>query len=195
MAADYMLDTDTCIDIIRKTSQAAISRLEDEIRKESVCISCVTLSELTCGVFKSSNPDRNRLALLLLLAGIEVKPYDEAASWEYGKIRAHLESLGTPIGSEGLFIAAPRSLASRRVATQPVAAPGRGPGTLDAARRSLRLACPPAPKSRFVTLTREECIVWATEHHHSAGRSQSNCAEVSDSPAASEDEKVSVSEN
>lgn len=106
MTTQYMLDTDTCIDITRKRSRAAIARLEYEMEQGSVLISSVTLSELACGVFKSCDPDRNRLALLMFLTGLEVVPYDEPAGWKYGKIRAHLERLGTPIGSEDLFIAA-----------------------------------------------------------------------------------------
>jgi tRNA(fMet)-specific endonuclease VapC len=57
-------------------------------------------------VFNSSNPERNQLALTLFLANIDVVPFDDAAAVEYGRIRADLRRKGTPIGANGLMIAA-----------------------------------------------------------------------------------------
>jgi tRNA(fMet)-specific endonuclease VapC len=49
--------------------------------------------------------ERNRLALLLLLAGIEIKDFDVDAADHYGMIRADLEKKGTPIGPLDMMIA------------------------------------------------------------------------------------------
>ena len=76
------------------------------IRPEDVCISSITYSELSYGVEKSEQKDRNRLALTLMLSNIEILEFDSAAAEEYGNIRARLEKSGTPIGSLDMLIAA-----------------------------------------------------------------------------------------
>jgi tRNA(fMet)-specific endonuclease VapC len=52
----------------------------------------------------------NQLANLALIAGLLQQflslPFDDRAAEEYGKIRAHLEGLGTPIGPNDLLTAA-----------------------------------------------------------------------------------------
>jgi tRNA(fMet)-specific endonuclease VapC len=71
-----------------------------------VCVSAVTLGELECGVAKSAEPERNRLALVEFMTPIAVLPYGDAIAPVYGRIRAHLEAKGTPIGSLDTLIAA-----------------------------------------------------------------------------------------
>lgn len=73
---------------------------------EDLCVSVITLAELEYGVFNSSNPERNQLALTLFLANIEVVPFDDDAAVEYGRIRADLKRKGMPIGANDLMIAA-----------------------------------------------------------------------------------------
>ena len=57
------------------------------------------------GIEKSKSIERNRLALSLLLANIEVLDFDSLASEEYGRIRASLEKKGPSIGSLDMLIA------------------------------------------------------------------------------------------
>jgi len=64
------------------------------------------LSELEYGVQKSNNPEKNKQALQEFLLPIEIVDFDYNASIIYGKIRAYLEKLGTPIGAMDLLIAA-----------------------------------------------------------------------------------------
>ena len=73
---------------------------------DELCISVVTLAELEYGVFNSSDPDRNQLALTLFLAGVEILPFDDDAAIEYGGIRANLKKKETPICANDLMIAA-----------------------------------------------------------------------------------------
>lgn len=101
----FMLDTDTCIDFIRRRNEQVLARLKRR-RPEDVCISAVTLSELEYGAAKSAGPARNRLALMEFMAPIEVMPYDGAVAASYGRVRAELESMGTPIGPLDTMIAA-----------------------------------------------------------------------------------------
>jgi tRNA(fMet)-specific endonuclease VapC len=93
----HLLETDTCIYIIKRKPQQAIARLQS-LDIATVAISSVTLSELEYGVAKSSKPEQNRLALAKFVAPLEILPYDDQAAVHYGRIRAELERRGTPIG-------------------------------------------------------------------------------------------------
>lgn len=102
---EFMLDTNTCIYIIKRKPPEVIDRLKQtEISK--IGISSITLSELTYGVSKSSRPEQNRIALAQFIAPLEVLPYNDDASQYYGDLRAHLEKLGTPIGALDMLIGA-----------------------------------------------------------------------------------------
>ena len=46
------------------------------------------------------------MALVGFLGPLQVVPYDDLAALEYGRLRAHLEQQGTPIGSLDMLIAA-----------------------------------------------------------------------------------------
>jgi tRNA(fMet)-specific endonuclease VapC len=102
---EYILDTNTCIYIIKQKPENVFKRF-NELPLGSVCISTITLAELQFGVAKSSNPDKNQLALNHFLVPLEVVDFDATATIEYGKIRAQLESKGYPIGSLDTLIAA-----------------------------------------------------------------------------------------
>ena len=100
-----MLDTNMCIYVIKQKPKKVI----DKFRKLSfseVAISSIVLSELEFGVVKSTQPAQNRLALTQFLAPLEILAYNDIAAFYYGKIRAHLQKMGTPIGSLDLLIAA-----------------------------------------------------------------------------------------
>ena len=100
-----MLDTNICIHIIRRKPPEVLA-LFKAYTPGDVCISAITLAELEYGAEKSAFPEKNKLALALFLSGIAILPFDEAASAEYGRIRASLEKAGTPIGANDLLIAA-----------------------------------------------------------------------------------------
>ena len=93
----YMLDTNICIYAIKHKPEIVFQRLQ-AIDPENVCISTVTYAELVHGVEKSAAVDKNRLALSMLLANIDILDFDVDAAVCYGKIRADLEKRGTPIG-------------------------------------------------------------------------------------------------
>ena len=101
----FMLDTDTCIDVIRKRGGAVLQRLL-ACSPDEVCLSSVTLGELEYGVAKSAAPERNRMALLRFVTPLDVLPYGGGAAAAYGHIRGELERAGTPIGPVDTMIAA-----------------------------------------------------------------------------------------
>ena len=101
----YLLDTNICIYLIKKKPKEVIEKLSN-ININDVGISSITLSELEYGVEKSSNPEKNRIALLEFISMLEIYNYDDIASKEYGIIRSDLEKKGQIIGSLDLLIAA-----------------------------------------------------------------------------------------
>ena len=101
----YMLDTNICIYVITHKPETVFQKLQN-INPEDVCISSVTYAELVHGVEKSAAVEKNRLALSMLLANMEILDFDVDAADCYGKIRAALEKKGTPIGPLDMMIAA-----------------------------------------------------------------------------------------
>lgn len=100
----YMLDTNICIYAIRHKPEQVFFKLQEHDPSE-ICISSVTYAELVHGVEKSQSIEKNRVALALLLAGIEIMDFDSYAAESYGKIRADLEKAGKPIGPLDMLIA------------------------------------------------------------------------------------------
>lgn len=101
----YMLDTNTCIYIIKRKPQKVIERFK-QTEISQIGISSITLSELLYGVSKSSKPEQNQIALSQFAAPLEIMPYDDEAAQRYGDLRVGLEKQGTPIGSLDMLIAA-----------------------------------------------------------------------------------------
>ena len=100
----YMLDTNICIYTIKHKPEKVFQRLQ-EIDPEDICVSSVTYAELVHGVEKSAAVEKNRLALLMLLANIEILIFDVDAADCYAKIMADLEKKGTPIDPLDMMIA------------------------------------------------------------------------------------------
>ena len=101
----YMLDTSICIYIIKKKPAKVLGKLK-RIKNDSICISSITYSELLYGVYKSKNVAKNLLALTMFLSNIDILPYDENSSIDYGMIRAKCERSSKDIGPLDMLIAA-----------------------------------------------------------------------------------------
>lgn len=99
-----MLDSNICIYVIKHKPEKVFQKLQT-IHPEDVCISSVTYAELVHGVEKSAAVEKNKLALSMLLANMEILDFDVDAADCYGKIRAGLEKNGTPIGPLDMMIA------------------------------------------------------------------------------------------
>jgi len=100
-----LLDTDTCVYIIRGKQPDVRRRLEACTVGE-VCVSSITVAELSVGALKSARPSENTEALKQFLLPLVVLSFGEAAAFEYGNVRTHLEAAGTKIGALDTFIAA-----------------------------------------------------------------------------------------
>lgn len=100
----YMLDTNILIYCIKHKPLEVYNRLQKCV-DDDVCISSITYAELLHGIEKSKAVEKNRLALDLMLANIEILSFDSLAAEQYGKIKASLEIKGTPIGQLDTMIA------------------------------------------------------------------------------------------
>jgi tRNA(fMet)-specific endonuclease VapC len=101
----YLLDTNTCIYIIKRAPSAVFERFKS-LHVGDVGVSAITYCELEFGVAKSSKPDENQSALTEFLSPLEVLNFPANAARVFGTIRAHLQHAGTPIGNFDLLIAA-----------------------------------------------------------------------------------------
>lgn len=100
----YMLDTNICIYAIKHKTETVIKNFLSHVPEE-MCVSAITYAALMYGVEKSMAVEKNRIALSLFLSPLTVLDFHAPAAEEYGKIRAELERLGTPIGPMDLLIA------------------------------------------------------------------------------------------
>ena len=96
-----MLDTDTCI-YARKRPVG----FEPRVPLHDCGISIVVLGELECGVARSRRFEEDRAALNALLAAVRVIALDADVARQYGRIRAHLRTIGQPMDPNDLWIAA-----------------------------------------------------------------------------------------
>ena len=101
----YMLDTDICIFITRKSEPSLLERIES-VPLEQQCISVVTLAELLYGVQVSSKKKANQEVIDLFAQHIEVLEWTPDAAKHYAEIRADLKKKGQQLGSNDLLIAA-----------------------------------------------------------------------------------------
>jgi tRNA(fMet)-specific endonuclease VapC len=113
--ARYMLDTDTCSYIMKRSNHAVLNRLQ-AIAVSDVCMSVITKSELLYGVEVSPRRVHDAAALQAFLPYVEVLDFPNDAAAHYAQIRAELKKRGQMIGANDLFIAAhARSLGLRLV--------------------------------------------------------------------------------
>jgi tRNA(fMet)-specific endonuclease VapC len=103
--ARYMLDTDTCSYIMKRSNQRVLNRLQ-AIPVADICISVITKSELLYGVEVSPRREQDATALKAFLPYVEVLAFPDDAATHYAQIRADLKTRGTMIGANDLFIAA-----------------------------------------------------------------------------------------
>ena len=100
----YLLDTSTCIDIIKKKSQAVFAKLKG-LEVGEVGVSAITYAELEYGVANSNDPPKNRLALTEFLGPLEIMDFPSQVAPLYGILRASLVRSGKIIGPFVLLIA------------------------------------------------------------------------------------------
>lgn len=101
----FMLDTDTCSYIMKRSHPLVLERLQS-VPVGDVCMSVVTRAELLYGVEVSPRRAQDAAALAAFLPYVEAVALDEDAALHYAEIRADLKRRGAMIGANDLFIAA-----------------------------------------------------------------------------------------
>ncbi len=99
----HLLDTDTCIGILRQQS-GFVERLS-RLSPVDVAVSMVTVYELFSGIEKTREPATERLKVARFLAVVNELPFDRASAEIAARIRMELERAGRPIGPYDLLIA------------------------------------------------------------------------------------------
>jgi tRNA(fMet)-specific endonuclease VapC len=99
----YLLDSNVCARYLNGRSPEVRIR---STNRANIVICSVVKGELFYGAMRSNNPEitlaRQQQFINLFLS----LPFDDAAALVYGRIRAELTALGTPIGPNDLQIAA-----------------------------------------------------------------------------------------
>ena len=104
-AARYMLDTDTCSYIMKRSHPHVLRRLR-AVPVSGVCMSVITKAELLYGVEVSPRRSQDAAALAALLPYVEALEFPDDAALRYAEVRADLKRRGALIGANDLFIAA-----------------------------------------------------------------------------------------
>ena len=123
----YMLDTDTCSYIMKRSSEPVLRRLQG-VPVTDVCMSVVTKAELLYGVEVSPRSSQDGAALAAFLPYVEVLDLSDDAASHYAEIRADLKKRGALIGGNDLFIAAHARALGRTLVTNNTAEFGRVKG-------------------------------------------------------------------
>ena len=98
-----VLDTDTCIDLLRGNKNILRRREQQE---DTIGVSFMTAAELYYGVERSINQQKNFALVEQFLLSVEVLQSDISIAKRFGVLKANLESQGIPIADADTFIAA-----------------------------------------------------------------------------------------
>ncbi len=103
----YLLDSNAWIGWLRQNRPKLVARIQQENPSDLVLCS-VVLGELIYGAERSglTHKVKNLTQIQKIRVQFASIPFDDQAAEHYGKVRAHLANLGTPIGPNDLLIAA-----------------------------------------------------------------------------------------
>jgi len=100
----YLLDTNTCVYIIRQRPEAAFRRL-DQTASGEVALSVITAFELQVGALRAQGR-RYPEGIARFLREFTILPLEDTAREAYGRVRTGLERRGEAIGAHDMLIAA-----------------------------------------------------------------------------------------
>ena len=101
----WLLDTDICIEGLRRRSQPLLRHLRERPASD-VAISAISEAELKFGALKSSSPERNIAAADAFLSSFTILPFGRECVPTYARLRLELERAGMRIGAMDQLIAA-----------------------------------------------------------------------------------------
>ena len=100
----YMLDTNICGYIIKNKPLHIKEKLQEIEKNHTIGLSSIVVSELLYGVKKKGSSQLYEI-VLSFIANFRIYDFDKNSAFVYGEIRTDLETKGTIIGSNDLFIA------------------------------------------------------------------------------------------
>lgn len=127
----YLLDSNTWISLLRSQNAGVLARLKQHPANE-ILLCSVVLAELWYGA-ERSDPNRrvrNHAVVDELEAKYQSLPFDNSAARDFAVIRAHLSTVGQPIGPNDTMIAAITRSRSATLVTHNTAEFSRVPGLL-----------------------------------------------------------------
>lgn len=101
----YLLDTNICVYSLKNRPPEVREQLQ-AVGRAAVAISVITVLELRHGAEKSQQREASMARLEFFLAPMNILPFEEEDARIGGRIRAHLDRLGRPIGDLDSLIAA-----------------------------------------------------------------------------------------
>jgi tRNA(fMet)-specific endonuclease VapC len=105
MSTLYLLDTDTCAFILRRSSDVLLERIQ-AVPLQQQAMSVVTYAELLYGVQVSAKRKTNQEAVDALVRHLAILDWTQDAARAYATIRAAMKKKGAMIGANDLLIAA-----------------------------------------------------------------------------------------
>jgi tRNA(fMet)-specific endonuclease VapC len=112
----FLLDTDILSYIAREASAALMSRMQSADPAD-LALSVVSRGEIEFGLAARPPKPLTLQRLRGLLDTIPTLPLGPDAALHYGRLRAHLQGSGTPIGANDLWIAAHALAGDRALVT------------------------------------------------------------------------------
>jgi tRNA(fMet)-specific endonuclease VapC len=100
----YLLDTNILSDLVRNPQGRVAARIAD-VGETAICTSIIVAAELRFGAAKKGSEPLTR-QLARILSAIDVQPFEAPADAAYARLRAQLETAGSPIGGKDMLIAA-----------------------------------------------------------------------------------------
>ncbi len=100
-----LLDTNTCIEILRGRNAALLAMYAGQPRAD-IALSAVVRSELLTGALLSAKPDENRRIAEAFCALFPCLPFDAQVADIHAEWHARLRRAGNIIGARDLMIAA-----------------------------------------------------------------------------------------
>ena len=99
----YLLDTDTCIGVLRQRPEM-VQRMS-QVAPSDCAVSMVTVYELFCGLAKAQDPARERQKVERFISSVIELPLDRPSAEAAANVRGDLERPGNVIGPYDLLIA------------------------------------------------------------------------------------------
>jgi len=109
-----LLDTDTCIEILRGNQSVINKRIATG---ERTAISFMTVGELYYGAEKSISSDKNKRLVAEFVLSVDVIDTDNPIMQKFGEIKAQLALKSTPLADADILIAATSLICCKKLIT------------------------------------------------------------------------------